>query len=189
MAQTLDRKSEDMLKRISVTGPESTGKSWLAEHLSAHFEEPWVPEYARVFLENLNAPYTFDDVLHIAKGQFEAENDLAKTAKEFLFCDTDFLVTHIWCLVKFGKSHTWIEEMLETHRYTHYLLCSPDLPWQADPLREHPNLRKELFEMYKTELQNRNFSFSIVSGEGDERLQHAIDAILSFDKVNLSPDL
>ena len=187
MAQALDRKSESMLKRISVTGPESTGKSWLAENLANRFNEPWVPEYARVFLENLNAPYSFDDVLHIAKGQFKAEQALAKTAKEYLFCDTDFLVTHIWCLVKFGKSHAWIEEMLETHHYSHYLLCSPDLPWQADPLREHPHMRKELFEMYKTELQNRNFSFSIVSGEGDERLQNAIDAILNLFEVKPKP--
>lgn len=187
MAQALDRKSESMLKRISVTGPESTGKSWLAENLANRFNEPWVPEYSRTFLENLNEPYTFEDVLLIAKGQFKAEEALAKTAKEYLFCDTDFLVTHIWCMVKFGKSHAWIEQMLETHRYTHYLLCSPDLPWQADPLREHPHLRKELFEMYKTELENRNFSFSIVSGEGDARLQVAIDSIVNSESIKPNP--
>lgn len=162
-----------MLKRIAITGPESTGKSWLAAGLSAELEAPWVPEYARTYLETLNRPYHFDDVLAIAKGQFNAEERMAIQAKEWLFCDTDFLVTRIWCLVKFGKSHPWIDQMADTHIYAHYLLCNTDLPWEADPLREHPEFRNELFQMYLAELEMRRLPYSIVSGTGQERLVNA----------------
>ncbi len=169
-----------MIKRIAITGPESTGKSWLAAGLAEEFSEPWVPEFARFYLEKLNRAYNFEDILEIAKGQFKAEEAAAALAKEWLFCDTDFLVTRIWCLVRFGKSHAWIDQMADTHVYAHYMLCDTDLPWEADPLREHPHLRKELFEMYLAELQQRRLSFSIISGNGDQRLLNAVKVLKSL---------
>lgn len=178
MAQTLESTTDNlMIKRIAVTGPESTGKSWLAAGLAEEFSEPWVPEFARFYLEQLNRPYTFDDILEIAKGQYKAEEAAATLAKEWLFCDTDFLVTRIWCLVRFGKSHLWIDQMADQHIYAHYLLCNTDLPWEADPLREHPHLRKELFEMYLAELEQRKLPFSIISGTGDARLMIAVEVL------------
>ncbi len=166
-----------MLKRIAITGPESTGKSWLAENLAMKYNEPWVPEYAREYLGSINRPYTFDDILEIAKGQFEAEERMARQAKDRLFVDTDFLVTRIWCLVKFGRSHPWIDYMTDNHNYTHYLLCNTDLPWEADPLREHPNQRNELFGMYLSELRSRKLPFTIVEVRGDARLVSAMETI------------
>lgn len=179
MAETLEStKGGRMLKRIAITGPESTGKSWLAAGLSATYNEPWVPEYAREFLETLNRPYTFDDVLEIARRQLRNEENAAATAKEWLFCDTDFLVTRIWCMVKFGKSHPWIDQMAEQHIYSHYLLCNTDLPWEADPLREHPHKRQKLFKLYLSELEQRKLPFTIVSGTGEKRLMNAVRALV-----------
>jgi len=159
--------------RISVTGPESTGKSWLAQQLAEHYNSLWVPEYARKYLESINRPYTYNDILLIAKNQFIEENALAQNT-ELLFCDTDFCVTSIWCNVKYGKCHHWITEHLKQNNYNLYLLCDIDLPWQYDPLREHPQMRAALFEMYKDLLSGHGFNYRIVSGTGDERLQNAI---------------
>ncbi|MBK7030628.1 MAG: ATP-binding protein [Bacteroidales bacterium] len=39
--------------RIAITGPESTGKSWLAEQLAEYYGTVWVPEFAREFLEQI----------------------------------------------------------------------------------------------------------------------------------------
>ncbi len=168
-----------MIKRIAITGPESTGKSWLAAGLAEEFSEPWVPEFARYYLEKLSRDYNFEDVLEIAKGQFSAEEAAATLAKEWLFCDTDFLVTRIWCLVRFGKSHEWIDQMANTHVYDHYLLCDTDLPWEADPLREHPKFRRELFQMYLAELELRKLPFTIVSGKGEQRQRRAVEGMKS----------
>jgi len=62
------------LYRISITGPESTGKSALAKELAAHFNTVWVPEYAREYLEKLGRRYEFEDIAIIAKGQLANEN-------------------------------------------------------------------------------------------------------------------
>lgn len=161
------------MTRISITGPESTGKSWLAEQLAEHYQTAWVSEYARKYLEEINRPYTYNDILVIARNQLKEENMAAKNT-DLLFCDTDFCVTSIWCKVKYGKCHKWITDKLEQNNYGFYLLCDIDLPWQYDPLREHPEMRAELFGMYRDLLQFHRFNFKIVSGTGQERLQNAI---------------
>ena len=40
--------------KIGITGPESTGKTWLAEQLAAYFKTDYTPEYAREYLLKLN---------------------------------------------------------------------------------------------------------------------------------------
>ncbi|MDO9254425.1 MAG: ATP-binding protein [Bacteroidales bacterium] len=159
--------------RISVTGPESTGKSWLARQLADHYQTVWVPEYARTYLEDIERPYTYNDILRISQKQFEEENS-APESTGLLFCDTDFCVASIWCNVKYGKCHEWITKQLERNHYGLYLLCDIDLPWQYDPLREHPEMRSELFGMYRDLLLEKRFNFKVVKGTGDERLRNAI---------------
>jgi len=162
--------------RISITGPESTGKSWLARRLAAHYQTSWVPEYARKYLEDIGRPYTYDDILTISQKQYEVENSAAQKS-DLLFCDTDFCVTSIWCKVKYDECHKWITTKLEQNIYGLYLLCDIDLPWQYDPLREHPEMRSELFVMYRDLLQKHQFNYKVVSGTGEERLQNAVSFV------------
>jgi len=171
--------------RISVTGPESTGKSWLASRLADHYQTNWVPEFARKYLEDIDRPYTYDDILLIAQKQFENENIAAKKS-DLLFCDTDFCVTKIWCTVKYCKCHPWINSKLEENRYDLYLLCNVDLPWQYDPLREHPEMRTELFGFYSDLMQYHKFNYRIVNGNGEERLENAIRFVDEYLLLNKS---
>jgi NadR type nicotinamide-nucleotide adenylyltransferase len=165
--------------RISITGPESTGKSWLAENLAMHFRTLWVPEYARKYLIDIDRSYTYDDILLISQRQFEMENLAAENTK-LLFCDTDFCVTSIWCNVKYGKCHEWITDKLERNNYDLYLLCDIDLPWQYDPLREHPEMRSELFGMYRYLLEEHRFNYKVIQGTGDKRLHNAIVSVEEY---------
>jgi NadR type nicotinamide-nucleotide adenylyltransferase len=165
------------LKRIAITGPESTGKSWLAEQLAAHFHTVWVPEYSREYLQNLGRPYGFPDIVTIARGQLEREEKAAQSVNRYLFCDTDPLVTKVWSEFKYGKCDPWIAEKVTFHRYNLYLLCNIDLPWQDDPLREHPGKRKELLGVYLKNLDEMNVRYAIISGTGKLRLNNAIQAI------------
>jgi NadR type nicotinamide-nucleotide adenylyltransferase len=165
------------IKRIAITGPESTGKSRLAKELADYYQTVWVSEYAREYLNKLNRPYNYNDILEIAKKQLENENQLLAKANRFLFCDTDFTVTKIWCNFKYNKCHKWIEEQFDTHKYDHYLLCNIDLPWEYDPQRENATERKELFEIYLTTLKTANYPFSIINGEGSLRILNAREFI------------
>jgi NadR type nicotinamide-nucleotide adenylyltransferase len=166
-----------MVRRIAITGPESTGKSVLAQDLARHYRADWVPEYARVYLQGLRRAYTMEDILVIAKGQLRLEEEAARKARGFLFCDTDFLVARIWSEFRYGTCHPWIVRQSERHVYDLYLLCNTDVPWADDPLREHPNARQELFDLYQQALVRMNLSYFVISGTGEARTRDAISAI------------
>lgn len=163
-----------MLKRVSITGPESSGKTWLTKKLADHYNTHFVEEYAREYLEIHGADYVIEDVVNIARGQLEREDETAKMCKDLLFCDTDLLVTKIWCEVVYGKCPEWIEHQFNNHVYDLYLLCFPDIPWEPDPLRENPDDRDMLFELYQSVLIEKGLPFKVVKGLGDVRLKNAI---------------
>jgi NadR type nicotinamide-nucleotide adenylyltransferase len=166
--------------KIAITGPESTGKSMLAEQLAKHFNTVWVPEHAREYISKLKRKYEQEDILHIAKGQLEREDQALLHAKDFLFCDTEFLVTKIWSEHAFGNCDPWIQKKFTTHIYDLYLLMDVDLPWEYDPQREHPHLRSFFLNWYKNELTKHKLPFRIISDSGEKRTLNAINSIFSF---------
>jgi NadR type nicotinamide-nucleotide adenylyltransferase len=168
-----------MLKRIAILGPESTGKSTLAEDLASHFGEPWVPEFARDFLSGRGPKYQYEDLKVIALGQIAREDELAKKAKRFLLCDTDLTVIKIWSKHVFGMLDQYIDAELAKRHYDLYLLCDIDLVWVADPLREHPHLRSYFFEVYLNECRQRRLPFHVISGTREHRVNRAIQLLES----------
>lgn len=165
------------MKRISITGPESSGKSMLAEKLADSLKTAYVPEVARDYLEGLGRAYREEDLVKIAMQQCQAEDVAALSKPEYLICDTDMLVMKIWSEVKYGRVHPFILDQYRRRKYDLVLLMSPDLPWVDDPLREHPEKREELFEMYKSNLESGNFIFEIISGQDKNRLENALSAM------------
>jgi len=166
-------------KRILILGPESTGKSTLAEKLAEHYAEPWVPEVAREYLEQLDRPYGYDDLLQIGRQQMQLEDEMAAGAKNHLFCDTDLRVIQVWSQHRFGKVDPWVLEEITRRTYDLILLCAPDLPWQQDPLREHPELemRQQFFDVYQQLAQASGFPWALISGDTAERLSTAIQEV------------
>ncbi len=164
-------------KKIVVTGPESTGKSTLCEQLAKKYNTNWVPEYAREYLLKLGHPYTYDDLLIIAKGQIEQEDRITSSSKSpLVFIDTDMYVMKVWCEYVFGKCHSYILNEIVKRKYDLYLLCNTDLPWVADELREYPDFesRERLYYMYKDLMINQSTLWYEINGNYEERLNKAI---------------
>jgi nicotinamide riboside kinase len=61
--------------KITITGPESSGKTTLAQKLAQTFDTLWVPEYAREYIDQLDRPYLEADLLEIARGQVAREDE------------------------------------------------------------------------------------------------------------------
>lgn len=165
------------LRKIAIVGPESTGKSLLSEQLAKHYKTHWVPEFAREYLNSLGREYVYDDLTIIARQQLVNEDKAASSSDNFLFCDTNLIVIKVWSDFKFGRTEPWIIEEIKRRKYDLHLLCDIDLPWQDDPLREHPHQRKELFDIYANELETFGLNHKVVSGVDKVRLENAIKTI------------
>ena len=165
------------MKRIAIDGPESTGKSTLCARLSEQFHSPWVAEYAREYIQALDRPYLYDDVEAIAKEQMKELLWTPSVISPFIFYDTELIITKVWFLHHYKKMPSWMDKALKEMPIAHYLLCYPDLPWIDDPLRENPNIREELFLWYKEEIEALHIPYTIIKGEGNERLQQAVAAL------------
>lgn len=165
------------LKKVAIVGPECTGKTSLAEALAGHYQTEWVREYARGYLDKLAVPYVQEDLLRIAQGQMRIEDEFVRDAKRVLVCDTNLVVIKIWSEFKFNTVNPWIMDELAKRKYDLHLLTHIDVPWIADPQREHPNHRQELFALYKQELQSMHVPFVEISGNETVRLLSAITAI------------
>lgn len=172
-----------MLKKVAIIGPESTGKSVLTEQLANHYHCPWNPEYAREYLLTIKRKYTYDDLLIIAKKQWELTEQKAEAARQngckVMFTDTEMYIMKVWCEVVFGKCHSWIIDKIKEQQFDLYMLCKPDIPWVKDELREYPDLemRVTLFNTYKHILQHQETPWVEIGGGYDERLSTAVKAV------------
>ncbi|WP_143962678.1 AAA family ATPase [Litoribacter populi] len=170
-----------MLK-VVIIGPESTGKSTLAQGLAEYFGEPWVPEYAREYIDRIGRDYLYEDLLEIAKGQIREENRLENAARNLLFCDTNLMVIDVWSKHKYGQTDKWIIDTIKNRPYDLYLLTDIDMPWEEDPQREHPDpeMRAYFFELYAKKIKQTKVPYSLISGSKKERLDKAIKIIQAF---------
>ena len=165
--------------KIAILGPESTGKTDLAMSLAAYYNSPWVPEYAREYVEKLTEHYTFDDVYKIARKQIELEEQIEnrKTDSKFVFFDTDLIITKVWFEYCYQNVPDFVTARLKQGFFDLYLLCEPDLPWEPDWVREHGNDRDFFFDWYKREIEQTGIPCVIVNGKGKQRSLNAINAI------------
>ena len=162
--------------KIVITGPESSGKSTLFKSLENHYKIKGVREFSRDFLSSKKGQYKYADLLTIAKGQLNSELELINST-DFLLCDTDLLTIKIWSYYKFISCDPEIINLLNSNPADLYVLMSPDIPWESDPLRENPADRNELLAIYEHELTDLGVPYFLISGSADIRLNKTIKLI------------
>jgi HTH-type transcriptional regulator, transcriptional repressor of NAD biosynthesis genes len=169
------------VRRVCVFGPESTGKSTLAEKLAVRYATQLVPEYARTLLESKGGKVELADMELIARGQLASEDALARRANRTLICDTDTLTTVIWSEALYGTCEPWIREEARRRRYDLTLLCDVDVPWVADVVRYLPDERESFMRRSIDALDSHGRAYVRISGDWDTRFEaacRAVDALL-----------
>jgi NadR type nicotinamide-nucleotide adenylyltransferase len=170
------------IKRIVITGPESTGKTELARILAQKLNANWVPEYARQYVENLNRPYGYNDVIKIARHQIAEEKEFTlKVGSGLVIFDTWLIITKVWLDLVFNRCPVWISEHIRASKIDLFLVCYPDLPWIADQVRENGGEKREqLFHLYCDEIRSFGFNYEIIDGSGPLREERAMSALIKF---------
>ena len=155
--------------KVGIIGPESTGKSVLAQDLAEQFKGTYVPEYAREFVERKGSTeVTYDELCGIARHQIEEITSLPFREEPevgLYFFDTELIVTKVWFEYAFGQVPEWMEEAVRRYPMDCYLLTYPDIPWIPDSARCNGSeeIRLELFDRYEREIKELDKPYFIIT--------------------------
>ncbi|MDI6049778.1 DUF4301 family protein [Flavobacterium sp. XS2P24] len=189
MEENLRQLSNGVTKiiKIALFGPESTGKTTLAKQLAEYYKTEWVREYAREYLqEKWDANQQIcdvNDMLPIAYGQTKLENESALIANNYLFCDTNLLVTKVFSEVYYDYCDPLLDQAAREHEYDFFFLTDIDVPWEKDDLRDRPEERESVFAIFKQSLIDNKKPFVILSGDKKLRLKKAVAIVNDLTKA------
>ena len=168
------------IARLCLTGPESTGKTWLAGRLAELRGTLWVPEYAREYALAVARELTVDDVEPIARGQIANEERALPQCGSLLILDTDLVSTVVYSRHYYGTVPPWIEEAARQRLADLYLLLDVDVPWVRDAARSSADDRPELHAAFARALEAHGARVVRIAGGWEERLAQAVAAMAAL---------
>ena len=169
------------MKTIVFTGPESTGKSWLAGYMAGFFNTTWLPEYLREYYDKYGISRR--DMREVAKRQILHEHALLKHNQyPVLFFDTNIISLKVYHQFYYNEEPIWFDEYFDPSVYSHYILLDTDVPWIADPQRDSPKVREELFPLFEKELKELQVPYTLIGGDYQNRLEKSKEVIQQIIK-------
>lgn len=175
------------MKRICLTGVESTGKSTLAPVLAARFGGVVMPEYGRSWAETLGTDFTHQALRDIAIGHIAELEKLAAAAPSLIIEDTDIVMTSAWSHMLHGSRDPVLSAVPASADC--YLLFAPDTPWIDDGTRQFGGNRRARFHaIIAEEFALRAITPIIISGDWASRAAAAENAVAAViaDGQNLT---
>lgn len=168
--------------KVALLGAESTGKTWLAEQLTAHFKAQGhavsrVDEVLRHWCaQRQRTPLAHEQTL-IAHAQAQAV--VNAPAHHVVIADTTPLMTAVYSDLLFNDPSLYDFALAHQRLYDATLLTDLDLPWVADGLqRDGPHVREPVMQRLRHALERAGVVYRVIHGHGPQRLNHALKAII-----------
>lgn len=177
------------VKRVALVGVESVGKSTISKMLAEHYNTVLVPEYGRLFYEDIGGFENIDtsqDYVDIAAGHVHNLNMAQKHANKIMIVDTDITYTRYFHTLSFGNSRNHALEAMEKAQadkidlylflmpYNQHVLDGTRLPVE---IAERKKRNKQLRMMYTEHGRN------IVDIDEPTRLNRLTACIEHIDEI------
>lgn len=167
----------DVTTMVLILGGESSGKTTLAKALADKYDGTFVPEYGRQLFEEQNGVLSEFDFDKIVKTQIKMEVDALLNGDEFIFCDTNALVTQFYKQETVKKNlfdlsdvnvFTYLDSSMD---YDFIILCRNDFDFVQDGTRQNLEFANRQFQFYKSFLDKIEQPYIIVEGDVEKRLK------------------
>ncbi len=160
------------VQKVVVYGAESSGKSTLTRALAKAFETEFVEEYGRTLWETRGGDLPIEDFVEIVEGHLALEEAALLKANRYLFVDTNAITTQQYAFFFHGTCPPRVIELANAcrDRYDVSLLCAPDIPFERDGTRAHPQVQQYMDGAIRNDLTIRGIPYTVVSGALDNRI-------------------
>ena len=173
------------MKRICLTGVESTGKSTLSKQLAQRFGAALMPEYGRSWAEMLGTDFSTEVLREIAIGHLAARAEIEAANPALIIEDTDIVMTSAWAAMLHGRRDPMLTAIKADADL--YLLFSPDTPWVDDGTRQFGGATRARFHsIIADELALRGITPVVIAGDWPQRETAAIAAVIALRRQNFN---
>lgn len=171
----------DLIKRVVIVGPESTGKSTLAQAIATEHHTLCIPEYAARWISEHPQSTIDESVLRLfAKAQQDMQQVMACQAARWMIEDSHPLTTSVWArYLGFTSLAEELHQKCREHTAPDLILLThPEaLPWIEDVHRPQPTDRIWFLQQFIAQLHDLKWHFHLLRGNMDTQKEEALTLV------------
>ncbi|WP_051271830.1 AAA family ATPase [Shimazuella kribbensis] len=178
----------DFITKVVFLGAPSTGKSTIAHQLAEEFQTVWMPEYGREYWEEhqVDRRLTKEQLVDLANGHIEREQQKIMKAKEYLFVDTNAITTYLFSQDYHGESHQELIQLADeaSTGYDLVFLCEDDIPYEDTWDRSGAVHRSIFQKKIRADLLERKIPYFSLKGTLIQRIEKVKKVLQRFQKYD-----
>jgi len=179
---------KDYILNNAFLGAPSTGKTTICKILAQKYHTQWMPEFGREYWEKNqeNRRLTPDQLVEIAEGHIERENEYLYKSNRFLFTDTNALTTFMFSKYYHNSVPSELSELAvkAEKRYDLFFLCDIDIPYHNTWDRSGEANRIWFQQQIEADFKLRHIPYITLSGNIDTRQKRVSDIIDNLNKYD-----
>jgi NadR type nicotinamide-nucleotide adenylyltransferase len=183
----------DLIANIVFLGAPATGKTTIAERMARELDTVWMPEYGREFWEahQVERRLTPEQLVTIAEGHLEREEQLLVRANRYLFTDTNALTTYMFALAYHGAAAKQLHDLAlaAASRYDLVFVCDTDIPYDDTWDRSGDANRAVFQKQILADLHMRRLPYFLLTGDLETRVVAVKRVLSAFTKYQNPIDL
>jgi HTH-type transcriptional repressor of NAD biosynthesis genes len=184
---------QDLITNVVFLGAPSTGKTTIAQRLADEYKTVWMAEYGREYWEKnqVNRRLSLTQLVEIAEGHLERENQLLYQANRYLFTDTNAITTFTFSMNYHHSASVRLSELanLAQARYDLVFLCDVDIPYDNTWDRSGAVSRNVFQKQIIGDLLVRKIPYIVLSGNLDTRVAKVKELLSKFQKYGSVVDI